>query len=121
MTKELVCISCPNGCRLNVTKNKNGEITVTGNECKLGVQYAKQELLDPRRIITYCIPLCNGDEPLLPVKTDKGVPKDSWRKVVNTIRTVKATAPISCGECLVTNLAGTGVSLIASRTIEAKD
>ncbi|MBN1352146.1 DUF1667 domain-containing protein [candidate division KSB1 bacterium] len=117
MTQEMVCISCPNGCRLRVSQAEDSSIIVEGNECKLGAQYAKQEISDPRRIVTFCIPIKNGKEPFLPVRTDKAVPKQLWREIIKSIRTVKAVAPITCGECLRRNLIGTDANVIATRTI----
>ena len=39
--KELVCIVCPNGCRLQVD-DEHG-YTVTGNRCPRGAAYGKTE------------------------------------------------------------------------------
>ena len=46
--KELTCIVCPRGCRLKV----DDDLNVTGNFCPRGAQYAKDELTDPKRMIT---------------------------------------------------------------------
>ena len=45
---EMVCIVCPNGCRLDVTQNGN-EISVLGNKCKRGEAFARTELTAPTR------------------------------------------------------------------------
>ena len=37
--KELICITCPRGCHLQVDDNLN----VTGNMCPRGAAYAKAE------------------------------------------------------------------------------
>ena len=39
MKRELVCIICPRGCRLTV-EGEVGNLTVTGNACPKGKQYA---------------------------------------------------------------------------------
>lgn len=49
--ETIVCIECPNGCELEVEK-VNGEITVRKNRCKRGVDFAKAELLNPKRTIS---------------------------------------------------------------------
>ena len=49
--KEIICIVCPNGCTLNVEKNGE-EITVTGNKCKRGEEFAgeiKKMLLNSKK------------------------------------------------------------------------
>ena len=38
---KLVCIRCPRGCNLNITKKSNGQIIVTGNSCPRGEEYGK--------------------------------------------------------------------------------
>ena len=40
--KNLICIVCPNGCRLHVAEDG----TVSGQGCKRGVAFAQQELQD---------------------------------------------------------------------------
>lgn len=41
MIKEMVCVSCPIGCMLTVELNdKNEVLSVKGNTCKRGEQYA---------------------------------------------------------------------------------
>ena len=58
--REMICIMCPMGCNLTVTKNGD-DITVTGNNCQRGVIFAKEELTCPKRIVTSS------------VKTEQGV------------------------------------------------
>ena len=49
--KQLVCIVCPNGCRLTVTEEGQG-IHVTGNRCPRGIDFATTELTHPMRTIS---------------------------------------------------------------------
>ena len=46
--KELICITCPRGCHLQVDENLN----VTGNMCPRGAIYAKAELTHPVRMVS---------------------------------------------------------------------
>ena len=39
--KELVCITCPNSCRMQA-ELENGQWKVTGNKCKRGQQFAEK-------------------------------------------------------------------------------
>ena len=49
--KVLICICCPVGCRL--TADITGEnVSVSGNRCKRGADYAVNELLHPMRTLT---------------------------------------------------------------------
>ena len=40
MSEELICIVCPNSCRLRV-KMEAGELQVKGAKCKRGIGFAK--------------------------------------------------------------------------------
>ena len=40
---EITCINCPVGCRLNVELENGQVVSVTGNTCKRGETYARQE------------------------------------------------------------------------------
>ena len=48
MKRELICIGCPLGCQLCAKLTETGEfVSVTGNTCKRGAEYAKTECTDP--------------------------------------------------------------------------
>ena len=50
--QELTCIGCPLGCLINVEIRDGKIISVTGNTCKRGWEYAVKEMTDPTRIVT---------------------------------------------------------------------
>ena len=41
--KEYTCIVCPRSCRITV-EEKDGELVITGNTCKRGYEFAKNEI-----------------------------------------------------------------------------
>ena len=42
--RDLICVSCPIGCAVTVELDDNGQVlSVTGNTCKRGDSYARQE------------------------------------------------------------------------------
>ena len=43
-TRELTCIGCPMGCALTVELNGSEVVSVTGQTCKRGEDYAKKEV-----------------------------------------------------------------------------
>lgn len=117
-TRELICIACPIGCVLTV-KTKRGVIrSVTGNRCAKGPVYAAQEVAGPRRVVTTTVRLAEGRIALLPVRTRGEVPRDLAREVVRAAAGVVAHAPIALGQVVLENAAGTGVDLIATRSVE---
>lgn len=49
MKKEMICIVCPVGCHISVDTDT---LEVTGNTCPRGEKYGKEELTNPKRVIT---------------------------------------------------------------------
>lgn len=112
--QEITCIACPVGCRLMVGE-KDGEVQVLGNACKRGQVYGKQECISPQRMVTSLVALVNGKRPLIPVKTQKPVPKKDVEQVLAAIRQAKAVAPVHIGQVVLADVAGTGIDVIATR------
>lgn len=75
--KTLICIVCPRGCHLEVDENFN----VTGNFCKRGIAYAKEELTTPTRTLTSTVIIRGGVIPRLSVKTSAPIPKEKYSKL----------------------------------------
>ena len=113
--KQITCIICPIGCKILV--KSNGEI-IEGNKCKQGIDYAKSEALDPRRVITSSVLVKNGDWPLVSVKTTKPVPKEQINNVLNEIKTLKAQAPVKIGQIIIKNVCETNVDIVATKNIK---
>ena len=42
-TRELTCIGCPLGCPITVTMNDTDVVSVTGNTCPRGDDYARKK------------------------------------------------------------------------------
>ncbi|MFA6568635.1 MAG: DUF1667 domain-containing protein [Victivallales bacterium] len=118
MKKELTCISCPNGCSLEVDFESGKVVSIKGNECKKGVEYAKNEILQPVRIVTTTVKMSGASIPFLPVKTSKPVKKELCRKIVKKASEIKVKAPIKLGEVIVRNILSTGADLVATRSIK---
>ncbi|WP_029320516.1 DUF1667 domain-containing protein [Butyrivibrio sp. AE3004] len=115
--RELTCIGCPMGCQLTVTM-ENGEVTgVTGNTCMKGDIYARKEVVNPTRIVTSTVKITDGDKERVSVKTASDIPKDKIFDVMKDIDAATAKAPVYIGDVLIENVAGTGVSVIATREI----
>ena len=104
-TTELTCIVCPMGCTLTVTQNEEGEIlSVEGNTCPRGVPYAKNELLHPVRTLTTTVKTASGK--LLPVKTDRPIPKESLFAAMEQANGVIAPDGVKIGDVLLADLFG---------------
>lgn len=115
--RELICICCPMGCRLEVEMEGKEAINVTGNNCKRGYEYGIKECTNPTRIITSSVKVENGEIEMVPVKTEIDVPKGKIFDCVKALKGLKVKAPINVGDTIVKDIAGTGVNIIATRSI----
>ncbi|MCR5773845.1 MAG: FAD-dependent oxidoreductase [Lachnospiraceae bacterium] len=116
---RLTCIMCPNGCELTAVKDDDGKVKVSGNRCPKGVRYATEELTAPRRIVTTTVKLEGGGIEALPVKTDRTIPKDKISDVIKELTGVSVTVPVSTGDVIIHDIAGTGADIIAGTDITA--
>ena len=115
MRKEIICISCPMGCRLNVTLADGKVSDVAGATCKKGVDYAELECTNPKRVVTSTVPLNGSSLHTLPVKTERAIPKDRVADCVRSLKGITAESPVSIGDIIVENVCGTGINIVATR------
>lgn len=102
---KLICIKCPRGCELEV-EGKN----VTGNMCPRGVDYAMEETTNPMRIVTALVKTKNS---VIPVKTDKEVPKSKLKDVLVVINNLRITNA-KIGDVLLLNVLDTGANIVVT-------
>lgn len=115
-----ICIRCPRGCEVATTVDGSGNITeIRGNFCKLGEEYIRNEMTDPRRTLTTTVRVENGKRPLVPVWTEKPVPKDRIMELADKLRKVTLKAPVSLGQVVMKNALGTGIDVVASGEVES--
>jgi CxxC motif-containing protein len=114
--KDIRCIVCPTGCLVHV-ENVNGELIIEGHSCKRGEEYAREEFVAPKRILTTTMQIENGFLPLVPVRSDKPILKDHLEEALKEIAQTKIKAPIKMGEILIKNILGLEVNIIASRDL----
>lgn len=114
MTK-LICIVCPKGCHLQVDE-ANG-YAVTGNGCARGVEYGRNELINPTRVLTSVVGIDGAAYPCCPVRTNGPVPKKLIFSVMDEIRSVRLQSPVEIGQVVVENVCNTGVDWIVTRDL----
>lgn len=117
---ELTCINCPVGCRLTVQMQAGAVVEVSGNQCKRGDAYARQECVAPQRMLTAVIPVRLCKTPL-PVKTRTPVPKERIQDCMAELAQVKITAPVKAGQVVISNICGTNVDVIATKTLNSDE
>ncbi len=116
-TIELTCIQCPVGCALTVT-SYDGKVTVTGNRCPRGAAYGEKEVTHPTRTVTSTVSVAGGEIPRVSVKTRSDIPKERIFDVMKEICAAEAQAPVHEGDVIIRDAAGTGVDVIATKTVE---
>jgi CxxC motif-containing protein len=115
-THHYLCIGCPLGCRLEVEEDEFHTIVeVRGFSCKKGKEFAQQEHIDPRRMVTTTVAITGGRWTRLPVRTQEAIPKNKVLELCKRLRTLSLKAPITMGEIVLANALDTGISVIASR------
>ncbi len=117
MERQITCINCPVGCRLQVTL-VNGQVTkVEGQGCKRGETYAHQECVAPTRMVTAAVPVANRSTPVS-VKTREPIPKEQIFACMKQLSALALLAPVRMGDVVLANVCGTGVDVIATKTVE---
>ncbi len=115
--KILTCVVCPNGCELEVSVDSDNKVLVSGEMCPRAIPWAEQELINPERTIASSILVNGGDWALVSVRTDKSIPLEKILPAMEEIKAVTLEAPISLGDILIPNIAGTDAAIIATRNI----
>ena len=119
-TSEMICITCPVGCALQVTHDGKKVTNVVGHRCKLGMEYAQKELIDPRRMVASTVRVHGGIHPLLPVYTAAPFPKHLIFDLLAELRKLELAAPVGVDQVVLPNALNTGVDVLASRSLPAK-
>ncbi|MBN1652337.1 MAG: DUF1667 domain-containing protein [Deltaproteobacteria bacterium] len=118
-TARFICIRCPMGCPLRLEHEGEKIIEVSGNECKRGAKYARQEFSEPRRELSTTVAVVNGRWERLPVKTTIAVHKERVLEAAREIhRLLPVQAPVQIGQVLIRDLLGEpGLDVVATRSV----
>ena len=115
MIKNLTCIVCPINYNLETEVEGNTVKKVSGNECKRGDLYARSEIAQPVRTLTTTV--LTDDGRLLPVRTDKPIPKDLIFECMKEINRQTVSLPIKIGDVIIENIVKTGANIISSKNM----
>jgi len=115
-TRELTCINCPLGCQLTVQIDGDN-ISVSGNTCPRGEAYGKKEVIAPTRIVTSSVIIEGGTIERVSVKTASDIPKGKIMDIMKEIKAMRVKAPVHIGDVIISNVAGTGVDIVASKNV----
>ncbi len=119
--KEIICVICPNSCRLKVSQDpKTKEINVEGYLCPRGKKYGISEFSNPVRMLITTMRVEKGKLPVIPVRSTEAIPKSLLIEAVKMVNDTHCLAPIKMGDILIDNILNTRISVIASRDIDVK-
>ena len=108
MKKKLICVVCPRGCSL-MAEVVDENVTVTGQGCPRGVEYASNECLHPMRTVTIALRIANRDNAMVSVKTESPIPKEKMSEAVGILRTLCVNAPLAVGDVVCESVFGSRV------------
>jgi len=129
--RNLTCIVCPIGCSLEI-EDSNGlqNLSVTGNKCSRGKEYAIEEIRAPKRTVTATAQIIgiqtaadtnNGAELSIhrvPVKTSSPCLREKIPALLEDIYKIKVNLPVKMGDVLISNWNNENFDVIATRTIK---
>ena len=118
--RKLICIRCPRGCEIQTTLDGYTVEDIKGNVCKLGEEYVKNEIKDPRRIITSTVRVKGGVYPLVPVWTTTPIPKEKVFELMNLLREIELDAPVEIDKVVIKDIFSTGTDVATSSNVEKK-
>ncbi|MFZ2603942.1 MAG: DUF1667 domain-containing protein [Candidatus Omnitrophota bacterium] len=110
----MICIECPVGCVLEVDMDSK-PIRITGNECPKGENYAISEIENPQRILTSSVLTQGLALKMVPIKTDRPIPKKDLLKAMEVIKKIRLKKTVAVGDIVMKDLLGLGVNLVATR------
>ena len=116
--RDLICIGCPLGCMITVEMDGGQVVSVTGNTCKRGDDYARKEVTNPTRIVTSTVRVSGGSIDMVSVKTKEDIPKGKIFECVKALKGIEVPAPVHIGDVILENVADTGVDIVATKNVE---
>lgn len=119
MKTEFTCIVCPMSCIITVEQEDliKDILSVTGNTCKRGEQYVRNELTHPMRQLTSTVQIANAPYKRLPVILSGEIPKEQIFNVMEEIHKAAVIAPIKKGDVIIANVCNLAVDVVASRSM----
>ena len=108
MKRDMICIICPRGCSLCADIQREN-VTVTGNACPKGQEYAINECTNPVRTVTATVRVSNRYNTMASVKTLTPVAKDKMMEVMNILRQTQIQAPAKIGDVVLADVCGSAI------------
>ena len=118
--RYFTCVVCPNGCSIRTKYEESTPpklLEAEGYRCPKGIDWVKQEIENPMRTFSTSVLVRDGDFIEVSVRITKPVPLSKVFEVMDAIRKLHPSAPLTIGDVLLTNPAGTETEVIVTRNI----
>jgi len=116
--KHFTCITCPVGCEVDVEVQDSSILSMKGNRCDKVKEFVLQELKEPMRVLTTTVRIEGAKYAMLPVRTDKTIPKRLFKQAIEMLADINLQAPVHMSDVIVKDVAGSGANIIATRTMD---
>lgn len=112
--EHIVCVGCPMGCSVILTIENKNVTAIEGNGCKQGKKYVLEEYRNPVRTFTSTLLTEGSSQSLLPVRTNKPIPRTKMLSTSLALAGVRVRPPVRMGEVVVSRPGGIEADVIAS-------
>jgi len=107
-----------NGESCSAEKEIDGcRIRIRGHQCDKGVDFAFDEVLHPKRNLATSVPLAGTADRMVSVRLSGRVPREMIFPILAEIAKLRPSLPVRRGDVLIPNVAGSGVEVLATRTM----
>lgn len=118
--KHFTCVTCPVGCEVDVEVQDGSILSMTGNKCDKVKEFVLQELKEPMRVLTTTVRIEGAKWAMLPVRTDKPIPKRLFLQAIEELASIDLQAPVHISEVIIRDIAGSGANIVATRTMNPR-
>ena len=127
------------GCHLSIERLSENDIAVTGNRCARGEQYAREEMLSPRRVVTATCKIAPSSIAAasvaptaalldavaadlsrprrVPLRTKAAFPRERIPELLKLIYGLELRLPVRRGQVAIADALGTGIDVIVTRAM----
>ena len=117
--REFICVTCPVGCSIEAVVEGQDLVEMRGQACARGESFVREELTDPRRMLTTTVRVRGGKLPLVPVHSSAPLPQHLLMEVARALRQVELAAPVHERQVVLENVLDTQVDIVTSRPLDA--
>ena len=117
MSSKIICIICPNSCKLELSESDSG-YAVSGNRCKRGEAYAISEVTSPMRTLTTTVKTTFTKQLYIPVKTVGVIEKHRRFELMEELSSVLVKEKLKMGDVVLRDFYGTDIVSCCDMTLE---